>query len=686
MKTEKTEIIAEVDEDTQTYQSSMSTKYIPSGYKLRSKTRVYEIIQCLGHGTFGITYLAKNNENIVAIKEFFMHQFCGRDESTMAVTGSSPGNQIEYYGEKFKKEALNLKKLNHKSIVNVIEAFESNNTYYYSMEYIDGTTLDEYILSKGGLEEEEAIGCILEVAKAIKHIHDLKMLHLDLKPKNIMRRPDGSIVVIDFGLSKQFDKKGEAESSSNVGLGTPGYAPTEQVEHNGKWFAPWLDIYALGGVLFKMLTGKTPPPASEVLNIGLPLAELKKRGISKKTQELLKKMMHPKWKERIQSIDKVIDLLPLSPEQKLNATKELLEADEEVVEILSEMPEYGGEGVKGGVLKQVFLIAVACIITVMIIVQPIERVLFSDQPFFSFKDILFSLGFALLIDSVAIYLLYCSKYRKLLRWEAFIVFSFFLILALSNLKWDKLELLDTLTSSYKNRAIGVGEVTYTVDDVKFTMIPISCGTFVMGGDGFELEGDVAHKVKITNDYYIGETEVTQGLWKAVMGNYSISNDEVNSELPANHISFEDAMIFIEKLNKLTGVNFRLPTEAEWEYAAKGGNKMEKLQYSGSNEIGEVAWYDENSYGKVHRVATKLPNSLGLYDMTGNVEEWVQDYYVSFKSDSLVIDPLGVGDDSISYRVARGGSFATPDHSMTVNFHSINDFSYHPEAVGLRLAR
>lgn len=161
MKTEKTEIIAEVDEDTQTYQSSMSTKYIPSGYKLRSKTRVYEIIQCLGHGTFGITYLAKNNENIVAIKEFFMHQFCGRDESTMAVTGSSPGNQIEYYGEKFKKEALNLKKLNHKSIVNVIEAFESNNTYYYSMEYIDGTTLDEYILSKGGLEEEEAIGCIL---------------------------------------------------------------------------------------------------------------------------------------------------------------------------------------------------------------------------------------------------------------------------------------------------------------------------------------------------------------------------------------------------------------------------------------------------------------------------------------------------------------------------------------------
>ena len=105
MKTEKTEIIAEVDEDTQTYQSSMSTKYIPSGYKLSSKTKVYEIIQCLGHGTFSITYLTKNNENVVAIKEFFMHQFCGRDESTMAVTGSSPGNQIEYYGEKFKKEA-----------------------------------------------------------------------------------------------------------------------------------------------------------------------------------------------------------------------------------------------------------------------------------------------------------------------------------------------------------------------------------------------------------------------------------------------------------------------------------------------------------------------------------------------------------------------------------------------------
>lgn len=317
MKSEEINIIAEVDEKTQPYQSSVSAKYIPAGYKLRSHTRVYEIIKCLGHGTFGITYLAKdNNNNIVAIKEFFMHQFCGRDVSTMAVTGSSSGNQIEYYGEKFKKEALNLKKLNQKSIVNIIEAFESNNTYYYSMEYIEGMTLDDYILSKGGLQEEEAIGYIWEISKAIKHIHDQRMLHLDLKPKNIMRRPDGSIVVIDFGLSKQFDDKGEAESSSNVGLGTPGYAPTEQVEHNGKLFAPWLDIYALGGVLFKMLTAKTPPPASEVLNTGLPLVDLKKRGTSKKTLTLLKNMMNPLWKQRIASVDNLLKQLPLSKRQK----------------------------------------------------------------------------------------------------------------------------------------------------------------------------------------------------------------------------------------------------------------------------------------------------------------------------------------------------------------------------------
>ena len=193
------------------------------------------------------------------------------------------------------------------------------------------------------------------------------------------------------------------------------------------------------------------------------------------------------------------------------------------------------------------------------------------------------------------------------------------------------------------------------DGISIDMVRVEAGTFTMGAtpemknpDGDEKP---THQVTLTNDYYIGKYEVTQALWQTVMGNNPSKFKGDN--LPVEQVSWDDCQEFIRKLNRITGKMFRLPTEAEWEYAARGGNKSRGYQYSGSNNLSNVAWYDDNSGWGTHAVGTKQPNKLGIYDMSGNVLEWCQDWYGEYNSSSLV-NPTGA--NSGSYRVIRGGSW------------------------------
>jgi formylglycine-generating enzyme required for sulfatase activity len=184
------------------------------------------------------------------------------------------------------------------------------------------------------------------------------------------------------------------------------------------------------------------------------------------------------------------------------------------------------------------------------------------------------------------------------------------------------------------------------------MVRVDGGTFTMGAtseQGSDAYGDEkpAHQVTLST-YSIGETEVTQALWKAVMG--SNPSDFEGDNLPVEQVSWDDCQTFISKLNTATGKRFRLPTEAEWEYAARGGSKSRGYKYSGSNTIGDVAWYDSNSGSKTHNVKTKQPNELGLYDMSGNVWEWCQDWSGSYSSGSKT-NPTGPSSGSV--RVYRG---------------------------------
>ena len=198
-------------------------------------------------------------------------------------------------------------------------------------------------------------------------------------------------------------------------------------------------------------------------------------------------------------------------------------------------------------------------------------------------------------------------------------------------------------------------ITLNVSGVEFKMVWVKGGTFAMGctsEQGGECDNDErpAHNVTLSS-YYIGETEVTQALWQAVMGN-NPSNWR-GDNLPVDEVSWKKAQEFIEKLNQLTGRTFRLPTEAEWEYAARGGSKSRGYKYSGSNSIDAVAWYEDNSGKKTHPVKWKQANELGLYDMSGNVWEWCSDWYGSYSSSSQR-DPEGPS--TSSHRVLRGGSW------------------------------
>lgn len=216
------------------------------------------------------------------------------------------------------------------------------------------------------------------------------------------------------------------------------------------------------------------------------------------------------------------------------------------------------------------------------------------------------------------------------------------------------------------------------------MVYVEGGTFMMGADANDKDAYTneipAHQVTLSS-YYICKYEVTQFLWKAVMG----SNPSYfkGDNLPVEQVSWDDCQVFIGKLNALTGLHYRLPTEAEWEFAARGGNSSHGYKYSGSNTLNGVAWYSDNSGFTTHPVGSNSPNELGLYDMSGNVWEWCSDWYASYNSDAQT-NPAGPSGGA--FRVYRGGSFSVLARygRTTCRSNGIPDFRLF--YLGLRLVR
>lgn len=290
----------------------------------------YVIHGVLGRGGFGVTYLAEQvmAKRKVCIKEFFPKDYYTRGDDTRSLMLASQGfaTSMNRYKEKFVKEAQTIAALDHHNIIPIYDVFEENNTAYYVMEYIDGESLSDVIKRRGALSESEAVDYICQAGSALEYLHDRRIMHLDVKPGNIMvRRKDNRVVLIDFGLSKHYDaQSGEATSTTPVGV-SHGYAPLEQYKQGGvSTFSPETDIYSLGATLYCLLTGQRPPEAALLINDPLEFPQ----HVSATLRSAITAAMSPSSKQRPASVGKFVAMFnkadvtiverPITPKKPLD--------------------------------------------------------------------------------------------------------------------------------------------------------------------------------------------------------------------------------------------------------------------------------------------------------------------------------------------------------------------------------
>ena len=290
----------------------------------------YRIINSIGRGGFGITYLAEqvNLHRKVCIKEFFPQDYYKRDEDSVSISllSESFKENMLRFKAKFIKEAQTIATLNHANIIPIYDVFEENGTAYYVMDYVDGESLSARVKSVGTLSERDAVGYIKQVAAALEYIHEQQIMHLDVKPGNIMVRTKGDhAILIDFGLSKHYDSEsGEATSTTPVGV-SHGYAPMEQYQVGGvSTFSPETDIYSLGATLYYLVTGNVPPQATVVAEQGLPQLG----ALSSNIREAIERSMSYLRKDRPHTIKEFLALL-----DNVEPVVEVLVTDDEKTKI-----------------------------------------------------------------------------------------------------------------------------------------------------------------------------------------------------------------------------------------------------------------------------------------------------------------------------------------------------------------
>ncbi len=300
-----------------------STYSLPVGSTLMQGK--YRIVAVLGQGGFGITYKGEHTMlgTTVAIKEFFMKGACERDENSTHVTTSQSNSELaSRFRTKFLKEAKTLAALKHPNIIRVFDVFEDNGTAYYVMDYIEGNNLSDIVEGKGRLSEPLALKYIRQVANALNYLHQKKLLHLDVKPANILLdKNTGNAILIDFGVSKQYDQDGQQTSTTPPAI-SKGYSPVEQYAQgsNVKTFSPATDIYSLAATLYKLVTGNTPPESNLLLNEDEQLPPYPSN-VSETTRNAIAECLQTR-KKRPQSISEFLQLLDSEPISNIDTPEE----------------------------------------------------------------------------------------------------------------------------------------------------------------------------------------------------------------------------------------------------------------------------------------------------------------------------------------------------------------------------
>lgn len=654
-----------------------SVTFLPNGFVLSNQ---YEIIEPLGSGGFGKTYKVKDLlGNIYVVKEFFLSDRCTRSGSDNSVSVSdSEGNQnkrlFEEQLEKFKREAICLNNLSHPNVVKVSALFPQNGTFYYVMEYVDGMSLKD-VCAKKKLTEEKIMHYLNQLLDALEYIHKQGVSHLDIKPGNIMIDNNDRLVLIDFGASKLFNSSSENKTmmTSNRPPFTPGYAPIEQENGKIEDIGPHSDIYALGATLFYMYLGHNPGTPYQLFESGFP----EMPGASQLMQATIKKAMAFWRKYRIQSVaefrrmlkgeDAVtqIDLVAKKNDVTVveNSSQTRIVSSIDVKERKKESPyafnrhkECGANSSQNNV-RNLLTSKVAVLIGLLVLAIIVVVALFVPS-----KNNIGGNN----SESLATYV--SGEVNSDNNFE------------------ETKNIVDE--NENEEASMPFNTFTETVNGVQFNMIAVEGGSFEMGATSNQVDEanddeSPLHEVTLSN-YYIGEIEVTQELWKAVMGNNP--SYYKNLQNPVEQVSWTQCQEFVKNLNKLINKKYSLPTEAQWEYAARGGNRSKGYKYSGSDILDNVAWYgayvDESTANGTRAVASKQPNELGLYDMSGNVHEWCSDWYGDYPNSSQV-DPKGPSGGK--QRVMRGGNWYRKPEHCRVSSRNYSKPSYTNRCLGFRLA-
>ena len=596
----------------------------------------YRVERFLAAGGFGNTYLARDVQfdELVAIKEFFLASMCGRGDGSNDVVISLVTKQKEFeaHREKIRKEAKRLRALQHPNIVKVRDLFDENGTTYYVMDFITGQSLRSKLKQqRRPFAEAEVMQKILpQLLDALETVHAEGIWHLDLNPANMMVDDQGKVVLIDFGASKQLHSvEGQSLSTSSVVAYTQGYAPAEQLNGKLEKFGSWTDLYALGGTLYNLLTNQNPPDYSEIID-NANLFEEQMPSVSAPTIQLIKWLMSQGINHRPKSVAEVRDFLKSSASEGSATKNGATQSASYAHAAFSQQDDSDKTILKKRETKATE-------------VKPQKKPSSISVP----KSV--------------------GGRKK--QWMGVTCGVVALAITLGFL-------IDTVYSKSKQEK--------EIANLLSNMVKVEGGTFTMGATS-EQGGDAWYTEKPTHSvtlsgYYLCKYEVTQALWQAVMGKNPSSFK--GHDLPVERVSWNDCQTFISRLNNLTGKKFRLPTEAEWEYAARGGNRSRGCKYSGSNNLFDVAWFNNNSGSKTHPIGSKNPNELGLYDMSGNVWEWCSDGYESYNSSSQTNptgSPLGI------IRVFRGGSWSFGARYCRSSYRSGNAPDDFHDNLGLRLA-
>ncbi|WP_291529435.1 bifunctional serine/threonine-protein kinase/formylglycine-generating enzyme family protein, partial [Bacteroides sp. UBA939] len=612
----------------------------------------YRIVEKIGRGGFGITYRALWQATVsgpmgemqtaipVAVKEFFFEDYCTRDATTSAViiTSATGREMFDRFKNKLKKEAQLLSKLRHPNIVRVLDVFEENNTAYIVMAFVEGESLRDKLRREGKLDERTALRYARQLCDALSEIHGNKILHLDIKPGNILIDKNDNVQLIDFGISKQYDDSHQETSTTPVGI-SKGFAPLEQ--YSGvREFLPAADVYAVGATLYNMLTGKIPPEAILLLNEPLKPVSDYVSGIDARIEHAIAKAMSSRYTDRQQSVeelkrdlfssDAVTDLsgeglsgnandetvvddmrggrtvnddidrtapsaasggrrIPVVPVSEKKATVSARE------EIPTPVSTNGKKNIGTSPVSEkhnrnkyitfgVFGVLLAVIL--FIVFKPNETAV----------PVIGTLG--IVVDSTAVGDVTVPTAPQTKQSEK------------NTIEDQRRREAEDAERKRLAEAEAEKKRQAAIANAEPEMVYVQGGAFQMGSEsGFDNEKPV-HQVTVSS-FYIGKYEVTQAQWRSVMG--TNPSHFKGDNLPVESVSWTEAREFASRLSTATGKRYRLPTEAEWEYAARGGNKSQGYTYSGSNTLGNVAWCTDNSGSTTHSVGTKSPNELGIYD-------------------------------------------------------------------------